>query len=73
MVNARRDYENVRWTAHDEQGTELWVSEGDSGMSGLTRSELEDMRGPTREETPEEAWASGYRSGFNACREVMDD
>ncbi|PTR30618.1 hypothetical protein C8K36_102471 [Rhodococcus sp. OK519] len=51
MVNARRDYENVRWTAHDEQGATLWVAEGDGGMSGLTFSELESMRGPTREET----------------------
>lgn len=50
-VNARRDSEGIRWTAHDEQGEELWVADGDGGMSGLTRSELEAMRGPTREET----------------------
>ncbi len=50
-VNARRDSEGIRWTAHDEQGEQLWVADGDGGMSGLTRSELESMRGPTREET----------------------
>lgn len=46
-----RDAPGVRWTAHDEQGETLWVADGDGGMSGLTRSELESMRGPTREET----------------------
>ncbi|ASN69237.1 hypothetical protein 7S3_59 [uncultured Caudovirales phage] len=46
-----RDVQGIRWTAHDEQGAELWVADGDGGMSGLTRSELESMRGPTREET----------------------
>ncbi|ORL93421.1 hypothetical protein A5N78_04605 [Prescottella equi] len=49
--NVLRDVQGIRWTVHDEQGEELWVADGDGGMSGLTRSELESMRGPTREET----------------------
>ncbi|MFC9514379.1 hypothetical protein ACFTSD_01470 [Nocardiaceae bacterium NPDC056970] len=39
------DAKSIRWTAHDEQGETLWVADGDGGMSGPTRSELESVRG----------------------------